>query len=97
VDTFILVIALLVGHIGDQFLVDTTLDIGQINGAHAWIPSQSDAVELLSAQRFRWLEEPSAGAAVQGESCAVQRVGLGRQQLSYRPADLVDRGHPTQR
>jgi hypothetical protein len=35
VDTFILVIALLVGHIGDQFLVDTTLDIGQINGVHA--------------------------------------------------------------
>ena len=34
-DTFILVIALLVGNLGDQFLVDTTLDIGQINGVHA--------------------------------------------------------------
>ena len=77
-DTFILVIALLVGHLGDQFLVDTTLDIGQINGPQATIPSQSDAVRRESAERPSRLEEPSAGAAVQGESCAVQRVGLGR-------------------
>ena len=34
VNTFILVIALLVGHIGDQFLVDATLDIGQIDCLH---------------------------------------------------------------
>jgi len=34
VNTFILVIALLVGHIGDQFLMDTTLDKGEINGVH---------------------------------------------------------------
>ena len=34
VDTFILVIALLVGNIGDQFLVDTSPDIGQVDRVH---------------------------------------------------------------
>ena len=33
-DAFILVIALLVGDMGDQFLVDTTPDIGQVDGVH---------------------------------------------------------------
>jgi hypothetical protein len=35
VDTFILVIPLLVGDIGDQFLVDTTPDVGQVDGVHS--------------------------------------------------------------
>ena len=30
-DTFILEISLLIGHIRDQFFVDTTPDIGQVN------------------------------------------------------------------
>ena len=47
-NTFILVIALLVGHIGDQFLVDAALDVGQIDGLHSQSPSR--------------LEEASAGA-----------------------------------
>ena len=34
VDTFILVVALLVGHVGDQFLVDTVPCIGQVDGVH---------------------------------------------------------------
>jgi len=39
------------------------------------------------------LEQASAGTAVHGQSCAMQRVGLGSQQLRDCPADLVDRGH----
>ena len=39
VDIFILVIALLVGNIGDQFLVDTTADIGQVDRVHGDTPS----------------------------------------------------------
>jgi hypothetical protein len=38
VDTFILVIALLVGYLGDQFLVDATFDISQIDGLHGQNP-----------------------------------------------------------
>ena len=34
VDTFILEISLLVGHVGDQFLVDTVPDIGQVDRVH---------------------------------------------------------------
>jgi hypothetical protein len=34
VDTFILIIALLVGDIGDQFLVEPTPGIGQVNSVH---------------------------------------------------------------
>jgi hypothetical protein len=34
VDTFILEIPLLISHIGDQFFVDTTPDVGQIDRAH---------------------------------------------------------------
>ncbi len=34
VDTFVLVVALLVGNIGDEFLVDTAPDEGQVDGVH---------------------------------------------------------------
>src|SRR3954452_1040368 len=43
------------------------------------------------------LEETSTGAAVQRESCTMQRVRLGVQKLRDCPADLVDGGQPAQR
>ena len=41
-DTLILVIAFLVGNLGDQFLVNTTLDISQIDRLHGQTPYQAD-------------------------------------------------------
>jgi hypothetical protein len=38
VDTFSLVVALLVGHVGDQFLVDTTPHVGQVDRVHGQTP-----------------------------------------------------------
>jgi hypothetical protein len=106
VDTFILLIALLVGHRGDQFLVDTTLDVGKIDGLHGQNPfpnlmtsvaAEPEGRPALDRAGWNGLEEASACAAVQGEGCAMQRVCLGRQQLSYCPADLVDGGQSLQR
>ena len=55
VDTFILVIAFLVGDMGDQLLVDTAPDIGQIDRLHSQIPFPnlvtSLAAELGSVHR----------------------------------------------
>ena len=39
VDAFILVVALLIGDIGDQFLVIPVPDIGQVDSVHGWNPS----------------------------------------------------------
>jgi hypothetical protein len=39
VDALILVIALLVGNIGNQFLVDTAPNIGQVDRVHSQAPS----------------------------------------------------------
>ena len=38
VDTLIFEVALLVGHLGDQLLVDTTSDVGQIDALHGQNP-----------------------------------------------------------
>jgi hypothetical protein len=71
VDTFILVIALLVGHRGDQFLVDTTLHVGKIDGLHGQTPYPNPMTSVAAEPEGRpaldrpcWngLEEASAGA-----------------------------------
>ena len=46
VDTFILVVALLISDIRDQFFVVPMSDIGQVDSVHGWNPSCLDCLDV---------------------------------------------------
>ena len=54
VDTLVRVVALLVGDIGDQLLVDTSPDKGQIDGVHGQIPFISAELRSGAADFNPW-------------------------------------------
>jgi hypothetical protein len=58
VDTLILVIALLVGNIGDKFLVDTTPDIGQVDRVHGQNPLPQSGDFRSGRTRFPSMARP---------------------------------------
>ncbi len=82
VDTLILEVALLVGNMGDQLLVDTTPDIGQIDRLHSHSPFQSMArPPLISTQ---WpVMKPESSLAKKATALA---TSSGR---TLRPIGLV--------
>ena len=83
VDTLIRVIALLVGNIGDQFLVDTTPDIGQVDGVHGERPL-SDLTSGAAQSHFNPLQ-----AAVDRDVMAGGEAGILACQERHRPGHLV--------
>ena len=58
VDTFILVIALLVGNMGDQLFVDTTPDIGQIDRLHGENPFPNLVTSVAAERMFQSMARP---------------------------------------